>query len=146
MQKHRRGGYRAPIMRTTALIEKGKDGTFSIYTPDLDHTIVGSGNTVSEARSSFENSFNEMVLSYTEEGKELPKELQDITFDYKYDLASLFNYYSWINVTQFAKVAGINAALMRQYKSGIAYISESQSKKIEEALHKMGQELTAVKL
>jgi Uncharacterized conserved protein len=133
-------------MKTIALIEKGKDGTYGIYTPDINSTIIGSGDTVAEAKADFENSVQEIFAAYREHGDELPKELQGISFEYKHDLASLFNYYSWINVTQFAKIAGINAGLMRRHKAGDTYISKAQTQKIERALHKLGEELAAVRL
>ena len=133
-------------MKTVALIEKGKDGTFGIFTPDLKSTIIGEGKTVAEAKSDFNNSVNEVSLYFEESGKTLPEELQNIEFEYKYDLASLFNYYNFINVTKFAKVAGINASLMRQYKSGKQYISENQVMKIQNALHKIANEIAAIKL
>ena len=133
-------------MKTIALIEKGKDGAFGIFTPDLQHTIMGEGNTVTEAKTDFENSVKEMVASYTELNKEIPAELKKIRFEYKYDLASLFNQYDFINVSKFAHMAGINASLMRQYKSGNQYISENQLAKIEEAVHKMAREMAAIKL
>lgn len=87
-----------------------------------------------------------MLASYTENGEELPDELQGIEFEYKYDVASVFNYFDFINVTKFARWAGINAALMRQYKSCATYISEAQAHKIEQALHKIGHELSAISL
>ncbi len=133
-------------MKTTALIEKGKDGTFGVFTPDLRHTIIGEGKTVSDAKSDFENSLKEILASYSEVGKQIPTELQGVEFEYKYDIASLFNYYSFINISKFAQMAGINASLMRQYKSGNQYISENQISKIEEALHKMANEIGAIKL
>jgi len=43
-------------------------------------------------------------------------------------------------------MVGINASLMRQYKTGNQYISENQISKIEEALHKMANEIGAIKL
>jgi hypothetical protein len=43
------------------------------------------------------------------------------------------------------KKAGINASLMRQYKAGKAYISESQTERIENAFHSLGNELAAIK-
>jgi hypothetical protein len=76
----------------------------------------------------------------------LPDELADIEFEYKFDISSLFNYYDWINTSRFAKTAGINASLMRQYKSGKVYISGAQTRRIESTLHKLGKELAAVKL
>jgi predicted RNase H-like HicB family nuclease len=133
-------------MGTTALIEKGKDGTFGIFTPDINSTIIGEGDTVEEAKADFENSVREIIQFYKEDGIELPEELKDIEFVYKYDIASMFNYYDWINVSRFAKKAGINSSLMRQYKSGKAYISENQIGKIENTLHQLGNELAAIKL
>ena len=76
-------------MTTTALIERGKDGTFGIFTPDINHIIIGDGNTVEEAKADFENSVEEMILSYTEKGRKLPEELKDIKFVYKYDRVSM---------------------------------------------------------
>lgn len=131
---------------TTALIERGKDGTFGIYTPDIEHTIVGEGNTVEEAKADFENSVIEVIQLYKDEGRELPSELKGIKFSYKYDIASLFNYYDWINVSKFAKRAGINSSLMRQYRMGNTYISENQTYKIENTLHALGKELAAINL
>jgi predicted RNase H-like HicB family nuclease len=133
-------------MKTTALIEKGKDGTFGIFTPDLKSTIIGDGNTVAEAKADFKNSVNELLLFYKETGKQIPEELTDIEFEYKYDVASLFNFYDFINVSKFAKAAGINSSLMRQYKTGNQYISENQILKIEIALHKMAKEIAEIKL
>jgi predicted RNase H-like HicB family nuclease len=133
-------------MTTTALIEKGKDGTFGIFTPDINSTIIGEGNTVEEAKADFENSVREIIQFYKEDGIELPDELKDIQFVYKYDIASVFDYYNWINVSKFAKKAGINSSLMRQYRMGKTYISENQVSKIENALHSLGNELAAIKL
>jgi len=133
-------------MKTIALIEKGKDGTYSIFTPDLQHTIIGEGNTVAESKEDFTNSVEEILASYTEIEKPLPAELQGIEFEFKYDIASLFNYYKFINVSKFAKEAGINASLMRQYKSGNQYISENQVLKIEATLHKIAHEFAEIKL
>lgn len=132
-------------MKTIALIEKGKDGTFSVFTPDLKSTIIGEGKTVAEAKADFENSVHEVTEAFSESGDILPKELRGLSFEYKYDLASLFDYYPFINITQFAKMAGINPSLMRQYKGG-QYISERQMAKIESALHKVGNELSGLSL
>ena len=133
-------------MITTALIERGKDGTFGIFTPDINSTIIGEGNTVEEAKADFENSVREIFQFYEEDGIELPDELKDIQFEYKYDIASMFDYYNWINVSQFARKAGINPSLMRQYRMGKTYISENQISKIENTLHSLGNELAAIKL
>ena len=133
-------------MKTKALIEKGKDGRFGIFTPDLDHTIIGDGVTVADAKTDFKNSVNEMISSYEELEKDIPKELKELEFEFEYDLASLFNYYDFINVSKFAQLIGINTSLMRQYKSGNQYISENQIKKVEDGLHKIANEIASIKL
>jgi len=131
-------------MKTTALIEKGKDGTFGIFTPDIKATIIGEGKTVAEAKADFENSVKELKEMFS--GEELPGELKDIEFEYKYDTASVFDELECINITQFAKYADIYPSSMRQYARGIAYISEAQAKKIEKALHRLGGQLQAIQL
>ena len=72
-------------MVTTALIERGKDGTYGIFTPDINSTIIGEGSTVEEAKADFENSVREIIQFYKEDGLELPDELKNIQFIYKYD-------------------------------------------------------------
>lgn len=132
-------------MKTTALIEKGKDGSFTIFTPDIKSTIIGEGETVLEAKADFENTVKEVLETYKETGEPLPEELQDITFEYKYDLPSFLNCYNYLNMTKLADRAGINPSLMRQYKRG-QYVSEKQASKIQEAVHKIGRELLAIRL
>lgn len=131
-------------MKTTALIERGKDGKYSVYTPDLVSTIVGEGMTVAEAKADFENTLKEVIESFAE-GEDMG-EFKNLQIVYKYDVASVFNYFDFINATKFAKWAGINAGLMRQYKTSSAYISEAQAQKIERALHTIGRELSSVSL
>ena len=90
---------------------------------------------------------NELILaSYAEMERQLPAELKDIEFEFRYDVASLFDNYKFFNVSKFAEEAGINSSLMRQYKSGNQYISEKQMLKIEEALHKIAREFAEIKL
>ncbi len=132
-------------MKRVVLIEKTKEGLYSVYAPDLEDVVIGTGNTVEEAKADFENSMQEMIQYKEEKGFDTHG-LKKLRFEYKFDLASLFNFYNWINVSKFAKIAGINASLMRQYKAGAAYISESQSKKIEGVLHRLGHELSEVRL
>ncbi|MBQ6156357.1 MAG: type II toxin-antitoxin system HicB family antitoxin [Bacteroidales bacterium] len=132
-------------MKTTALIEKGKDGSFTIFTPDIKSTIIGEGETVLEAKADFENTVKEVLETYEETGEPIPEELQNITFEYKYDMPSFLNCYNYLNMTKLADRAGINPSLMRQYKRG-QYVSEKQASKIQEAVHKIGRELLAIRL
>lgn len=82
---------------------------------------------------------------YADNQEELPEELKDISFEYKYDLASFLNYFKFINMTQLAKMAGVNASLMRQYKQG-QYVSAKQVSKIQTAINEIGRQMAEVKL
>ncbi len=78
-------------------------------------------------------------------GDEFPAMLQE-TPTFKFDLSSFFEYYSFINVTAFAKMIGINGSLMRQYKKGNTYISASQLEKIQTFVNDMGKDFQRLRL
>ena len=133
-------------MKTIALIERGKDGTFGIFTPDIKSNIIGTGCSVAEAKADFENSINEVKEMFEEMQRPLPEELRDIEFEYKWDISSLFDYFKWINVSKLAESLGITPSLMRYYKKKGAYISDVQAQKIEDGLHRLADELKTISL
>jgi transcriptional regulator with XRE-family HTH domain len=47
-----------------------------------------------------------------------------------------------LKISSVAKYAGMNAALLRQYASGVKSPSSEQAKKIEKALHSLEVELS----
>ena len=134
-------------MKTTAIVEMWDDKTISVYVPEFDgFSLNGQGNTVEEAKQALIEAVNDYKTMLSETGKEVPASLSDIEFDYKYDIASFFECFKFISVSTFAKYAGINPSLMRQYKQRIAFASEAQKSKIEEAIHRAGREMLAVHL
>ena len=131
-------------MKLNVTIEKQSDGTYIAYNTNIDGlSLFGTGNTVSEAKEDFNNSMIEVAETYEE--NEVPKCLKT-TPVFKFDLASLFEYYSMLNISAFARFVGINTTLMRQYKQGNTYISEKQLQKIEDGIHKLGNEFSNLKL
>ena len=129
-------------MKTRAIIETGPDGGFDIYLPDVEHHLFyGTGETVKEAKESLLDTYQEILDLYREEGKPVPEELQDLEFEYEYDIASFFNEYNWINISALAKVIGMNKSLLYQYKKGNTYISHQQMKRIEKGVHELGKKM-----
>lgn len=127
-------------------IEKQKNGTYMAYnTTDDNITLIGTGNTVTEAKSDFFNSMKEVREACEETGMKVPGVL-DGELIFTFDISSLFEYYNMINVSAFARFLGVNEGLMRQYKQGKVYISDSQLKKIEDGIHTLGNELSRLKL
>lgn len=127
-------------------IEKQSDGTYVAYNiGGVKVQLIGSGDTVAEAKEDFMNSVQEITESYAEDGIEVPAELSE-AIEFNFDISSLFEYYSVINISAFAKMVGINDSLLRQYKRGNTYISDAQLSKIEEGIHKLGKELSSLRL
>lgn len=130
----------------TVAIEKDKDGSYIAYNIDASpYTLIGRGDSVSKAKADFENSMSEVAQSEKERTGSVPHLLTH-TPKYKFDLSSLFDYYTMLNVSAFARFVGINSTLMRQYKQGNTYISERQLSKIEEGIHRLGTEFTNLRL
>ncbi len=127
-------------------IEKQKDGSYIAYNTNGEgYSLIGTGTTVKEAKEDFLNSmqaFREME----EEEKGTATPILRNEPEFKFDLSSLFEYYSMLNVSAFARFLGINETLMRQYKKGNTYVSDAQLMKIENGIHKLGAEFSGLKL
>ena len=136
------------MKRILIIVEKGEKGLYSVYSPNTEFTVLnGQGVTVDDAISDMKEALNEVIESYQESGEDIPVELAGhIEFEYKYDVASLFNHFDEINLSSFARKNGMNESLLRKYKNGLAFASERQCRKIENGLHRLGQSLCAASL
>jgi predicted RNase H-like HicB family nuclease len=133
-------------MRLTIIIEKG-DGEIwgRVEAPGFLNVTVGN----SEAEIT--QNMLELIEDFLEnEGKEdeywRGVTLENIEFDYRYDLTAFFDLFSPLKINSIAEKAGINKALMRQYVSGVKHPSAQQVQKIESAIHAFGQNLMKVSL
>ncbi len=127
-------------------IEKQSDGTYIAYNTDGGYcTLIGTGDTVKEAKEDFFNSIEEVSSDYVERGMAIPAELSE-DVEFHFDISSLFEYYSMFNVSALGRYLGINPGLMRQYKKGNTPISDSQLEKIETGIHRLASELASLSL
>lgn len=127
-------------------IEKQSDGTYIAYNTTGEKVlIIGTGDTVREAKEDFFNSVEEVRGDYVERGETVPEALEE-SVNFRFDLSSLFEYYSVFNVSALGKYLGINPGLMRQYKKGDTPISDAQLSKIEDGIHRLAKELAALSL
>lgn len=136
------------MKKILVVIEKGRDGLFSAYTPETQSTVLnGQGKTVDEAIADLKESLQEVIESYSEADGHIPDELHGpFEFEYKYDVPSLFNHFDEINLTTFSRKIGINPSLLRQYKNGLAFASIKQVEKIKNGLHELGKQLSSVRI
>ncbi len=126
------------------IIEKDANG-FGAFSENIQSTIIGEGKTASEAKADFLHSFKEMIESYAS-ANDIPDELKQPEFEFRYDISAFFNLFEFLNVSKFAKRSGINPSLMRHYKLGDTYISDAQARKIESCIHEIGREFLSISL
>ncbi|MEI7488370.1 MAG: type II toxin-antitoxin system HicB family antitoxin [Chryseobacterium sp.] len=124
------------------IIEKAGDGTYSAYSDNVDG-IYGMGDNVQKVKQD--------ILDGIDTVKTLdncPSVLKgEYNLVYQYDTESLLQYYKGIlSNPAFEKLTGINQKLIHQYSVGIKKPRPAQRKKIEEGLHKLGEELLAIEL
>lgn len=127
-------------------IEKQSDGSYIAYNTTGDKVqLIGTGESVNEAKEDFFNSIEEVKECFSERGEEIPLALTE-PVDFSFDISSLFEYYSIFNVSALGRYLGINPGLMRQYKKGGTPISDAQLEKIESGIHRLAHELAAISL
>ena len=127
-------------------IEKQSNGSYVAYNTTGEKVqLIGTGDTVKEAKEDFFNSIEEVKDSYIDLGDEMPVCLYE-EIEFSFDMSSLFEYYSMFNVSALGRYLGINDSLMRQYRQGATPISDKQLEKIEAGIHRLGTELAALRL
>lgn len=131
--------------KVTLIIEASSTG-FGIYSEDFP--VTAYGDTVAAAKKDLDDVVKEMLQYYKEEGQEPDPALNNghLEFVFKYDIASIFEHFGMLDATGLAKKIGMNASLLRKYKTGHALASDKQKKKIEQGLHDLGRELLSVRL
>ena len=72
--------------------------------------------------------------------------IDEVQFEYAFDLTVFFEQFNFLNQSKIAELAGINPGLIRQYSSGHKLPSIDQVGKIEVAIHKLGVQLKSVQL
>lgn len=129
------------MKKVTVVMEKGSDGKYSCYVEeDLGNFgLAGYGDTADEAKSDMLETYHDMIELEAEEGRQVG----ELEFEYKYDIQSFFNYFSFLNVTKVAERAGINPSLMRQYNSGLTKAGQKQYDKLKVAVSQLTKELAA---
>ena len=71
-------------------------------------------------------------------------EPDSINFEISYDLSAFFENFGCLKISEIAKYAGLNASLLRHYVAGSKTASKAQVLKLQDAIHKVGNELAQV--
>jgi predicted RNase H-like HicB family nuclease len=126
------------------IIEKSSD-YFDAYADNCEG-VYGAGNTAEDAKKNVLEGLKLLKESKPEsEWPDVLKEKYDI--EYKYDAESFLSYYEGIfSKPALERLTGINQKQLHHYATGLKRPREPQRKKIESALHKLGNELLSIKL
>lgn len=130
-------------MKTTAIIERGTDGTYSVYIrdPHYPYGIIGTGASVKEAREDFMVGYEEMKAYVTEtEGA-----FKEADFAFKYDIPSFLQEFAFaFSLAGLERITGVNQKQLGHYISGYRKPSDKTVRKIEAGIHSFSQLLGSV--
>jgi predicted RNase H-like HicB family nuclease len=134
-------------MKNIVVLEKTSDGGFSAYLPELPG-CVSTGESIDEIKTNIREAVDFHIEGMLMENLPVPEGFAgDFILTYKMDLASLFEWFSGIlTKSGVSRITGMNQSLISQYVSGNKTPSNKQTKKIERALHNLGQELLEIEL
>ncbi|KAA0991588.1 helix-turn-helix domain-containing protein [Dyadobacter aurulentus] len=134
-------------MKLSIIIEKGDDELWGRIENIPDYLPVTSGKVLDEVTDNLKELLEDFLIA---DGKTYDEwrsiNIEDIEFEYVYDLSAFFEIFDDVKVGALAKRAGINPSLVRHYVAGTKYPSAAQTKKIEVAVHELGEKLREVVL
>lgn len=128
-------------------VERAADGTYDVFTENS--IFSGVGDTVEEAVADMKFQIEDYRVNAKEDNRLYPAwlEANDYDFTYRFDVPSLLQSYEGIvNQAALSKLTGINAKQLWKYAHGVSKPRPAQIKKIEDALHRIGKELSTISL
>ncbi|MGV4462037.1 type II toxin-antitoxin system HicB family antitoxin [Ornithobacterium rhinotracheale] len=125
-------------------VEKSPNGEYWGTTQNIVGVVSSVGNSLENLERNLTEAMNDHIEIAEELGEDYIQEYKDFSFEFKLDLQSFFDLIPEIKISNLADKADINPSLLRQYKTGKANASIGQLKKIEKAVHQLGNELLSV--
>ncbi len=125
-------------------IYRANDGSYWCHTEEdvFGCGLNSVGMSVEESKADLMDCMKEARQDYMEKGG-TPYE---VSFRYQYDMQSFFDYFSFLNVTEVARRAGINPTLLRQYTCGKKRAGESIYSRLADCMNNITSELQASSL
>lgn len=128
-----------------AIIERAKDGTYSVYCKD--EIFSGMGDTIEEAKADMLQQMDLYRATAKEEGFKYPEFLDDgFKISYTIDALSLMDYYlgkGWFSLATLEKVTGISQKQLWAYVHGTKP-RKTQEERIRAGLQNISKDLDAI--
>jgi predicted RNase H-like HicB family nuclease len=134
------------MKKIEAIIERAKDGTFSVFC--TTEIFTGMGDTAEAAKLDMKKQMDVFKKTAIEDGFSYPDFLnEEFEIIYKFNTESLLEYYSGIlSLSGLEKITGIHQKQLWNYLHGKSKPRKAQIEKIEKGLHSLGSELIAISL
>ena len=131
------------LKATIESLEKG----YSAYIEGLDG-VVATGSTVEEIKTNLIDCLDDYIETCKQLKCEIPEELiGDYRIEFSMDVKSLLTIYSGIfTKSGLERLTGINQKQLWHYANGVSTPRRTQVLKIENALHRLGEELISLHL
>jgi len=128
-----------------AFIERGNDGTYSVYVDLEDNTlnygIHGTGDTAKEAVDDFLLSYEGMKELYHQRNKYFVES----EFEFQYDTSSFLQFYTnYFSLSGISRLTGINKGQLSHYLTGHRSPSKRTIQKIDNSIHTFAKNLSQV--
>lgn len=127
------------------IIERSESG-YAAFIEELPGVAV-TGGTVDEVKDSLMVALKMQLEGMIEDSETIPDNLSgNYELVYRMDVESFFKWMgSVVSQTGLARLVSLNRSLVAQYATGDKVPSPEQRKKIEDGLHKLGEELLAIR-
>ncbi len=127
----------------TAIIETGPDHHFSIFIEDgaYPYGIIGTGNTIPEAKEDFMAGYEEMKTLFKDKGEHF----EEADFLFRYDIPSFLQEFAFaFTLAGLERITGINQKQLGHYVSGYRKPSAKTVRKMEEGIHRFSEQLEMI--
>lgn len=132
------------MRKVIAIIETGPDHTISIYShgaDDLPYGVIGTGETIADAKEDFMMAYQEVKESILEMGKAF----EEVEFVFRYDIPSFLQEFAFaFTLAGLERITGINQKQFGHYVSGYRKPSAKTIKKMEEGIHRFSKQLEMI--
>ena len=134
-------------MKITIIIEKSDAKLWERIEGIPDYLPVTQGKDIQEIEQNMRELLDDYIANEGQEHKAW-KDLKtdQLEFDHAYDLTAFFELFDDVKIGAIAKRAGLNPSLVRHYVAGTKFPSPQQAKKLENAIHELGDKLREVVL
>ncbi|HTE25419.1 hypothetical protein [Flavitalea sp.] len=135
-------------MKLEMIIEKAGGKDFSGRIVNKGHFMP---NTIAPDIDTIIKNIKDLIEDYQQHGGDKDPfwkrvKTDELDFTFRYDMQSFFMKHDYLNITNVAKLAGLNPGLVRQYASGVKHPRKPQADKIAKTVRGLAKQLEKVEL